>query len=100
MTVKSKRRRRRERMLETLILTTFGTVFVTLVLALGYVYINFDIHKNQHSVEALSKELVILQEEVNEAKLKQDEYKKQVEQLQAQLAKYQEVVIPESMVSP
>lgn len=99
MTNRRKRRKQRERMLETLIITTFVAICVTLILSIGYMYTNFSIHRNECLMEALSTELINLQQEVDEARNKQNEYKKQVEELQAQLSKYQEIVIPESMTS-
>lgn len=92
-------RKQQENILKTLIMTTFVTICATLILIIGYVYVNFSIHRNQYSLENLSKELTDLQKEVDEAKIKKDEYKRELEQLQAHLSKYQEVIIPESMAS-
>ena len=86
-------------MLEILVMTTFIAISLTLVLAVSYMYVHFSTQKNQLLVETLSKELTDLQKEVNETELKQVEYKRQIDQLQAQLSKYEEVVIPESMAS-
>ena len=99
MTSKTKRRKKQEHMLEILVMTTFIAISLTLVLAVSYMYVHFSTQKNQLLVETLSKELTDLQKEVNETELKQVEYKKQIDQLQAQLSKYEEVVIPESMAS-
>ena len=68
-----------------------------IILGVGHIYLGSNIYKNQHTVETLSKELESLEDEVNATTSKQEEYQKQLEQLQSQLSKYQEIVIPESM---
>ena len=97
MTARRRYRRQQEKFLETLMMTSLVALVVLLALAIGYVYVNCSIYKNQHSVEAISKELETLQEEIDTVQAERDEYKKQMDQLQAQLAKYQEIVIPDSM---
>ena len=99
MSTKRKHSKRRKQILETLIMTTFIALGAILILTVGHMFLNWSISKNQHSVEALSKEVSTLQEKIDATKNEQDEYKKQIDQLQAQLAKYQDVVIPESMQS-
>lgn len=99
MTGRRKHRKQQECMLETLIITTLVAICVTLILAVGDIYINFNVYRKQQIVETLSKDLEVLQKEVDAANQKQVEYKKQIDQLQAQLSKYQDVVIPDSMTS-
>lgn len=97
MTTRRRHRKQQERLLETLIITAIIAMCVMLILGVGHIYVGSKIYKNQHTVEALSKELEGLESQVNDTKGKQDEYKKQFEQLQSQLAKYQDIVIPDSM---
>ncbi|MBE6024877.1 MAG: hypothetical protein E7231_17140 [Cellulosilyticum sp.] len=97
MTTRRRIRRKREKMLETLILTSMVALGVLLVLVVGHIYVSCSIYQNQHSIEVMSKELDSLQGEINTVIKEQEEYEKQIAQLQTKLAQYQDIIVPESM---
>ena len=97
MTTRRRYRKRLGKILEILMMVSLVALGVLSALAVGYVYVNCSIYKNQHSVEIMSKELETLQQQIDTVEIEREEYKKQMDALQAQLAKYQEIIIPDSM---
>lgn len=92
-------RKQQERLLEIFMMTTLVALGITVVLILGYVYVNCSIYKNNRSIEDLSNDLTEIQEQIDTTKAKEVEYKSQLDELQSQLSKYQSIIIPDSMQS-
>lgn len=67
------------------------------VLIAGHVHIKWNTNQNQQMINNITQEIETLQGDINAAEIKQQEYKKELDKLQARLALYQDVVIPDSM---
>lgn len=91
------RGRKRNYIYQGLVVITVGTSIVTAGLAGIFMYLTHHIQRNQAAVTTLSNELSILEEQTEEIKAKETEYKDQLEQLEAELSRYKPIVIPETM---
>lgn len=89
--------RRKNYLFEGLVVLTVGAFVATTILVGIFIYVNSSIRKNEAAIATLSKELTILQEQAEEIQSQEAEYKNQLDVLQAELSKYEPVVIPESM---
>lgn len=92
-------RKQREKLMEIFVMTTLMTFGVMIVLIVSHLYVNYSLNKNQKAIEAISKDLAVLQEKIDSTKAQEIKYKNELEELQIQLSKYQAIVIPESMNS-
>lgn len=91
------RRRRKSYLFEGLVVLTVGAFVATTILVGIFIYVNSSIHKNEAAIATLSEELTTLQEQAEEIQSQEMEYKNQIDALQAELSKYEPVVIPDSM---
>lgn len=99
MSEREKRRKRRKILLEIFIMTAFVTLGIILILGVIHIYMKCNIYINQNEKESISQEIELLQEQIDISKKEQEEYKVQMEHLQIELAKKQDIVIPDSMQS-
>ena len=90
-------RRRKNYLFEGLVVLTGCSFVATAALSGAIIYVNSSIHKNEAAITALSGELTILQEKAAEIQGQETEYRSQLDALQAELSKYEPVVIPDSM---
>lgn len=90
-------RRKKNYLFEGLVVLTVGSFVATTVLVGAFIYVNGSIQKNEAAITALSDELTILQEKAEEIQGQETEYRSQLDALQAELSKYEPVVIPDSM---
>ena len=91
------RRKKKNYLYEGLVVLTVGACVGTVVLGGLFIYINRMIHKNEVAITTLSNELTVLQEKAEEIQNQEVQYKNQLDALQAELSKYEAVVIPDSM---
>lgn len=89
--------RRKNYLFEGLVVLTVGAFIATTILVGIFIYLNSSIRKNEAAIATLSKELTTLQEQAEEIQSQEAEYKNQLNMLQAELSKYEPVVIPDSM---
>ncbi len=82
---------------EGLVVLTGCSFVATAVLVGAFIYVNSSIHKNEAAITALSDELTVLQEKAEEIRGQETEYRSQLDALEAELSKYEPVVIPDSM---
>lgn len=87
------KRKKQERMLNILIISSFVACGLTLILLLGHAGVNNKINKTENAVEALSKEVEDLQSKVEAAKKEQQNYETQLGDLQEKLDQYDESVV-------
>ena len=92
-------RKQQETLLEISVLTSLIALGVIIVLIISHVYVNYSIYKNERDMEIISANLAEMQKQIDSTKEQEKEYKSQLDELQAQLAKYQAIVIPDSMKS-
>lgn len=90
-------KRKKNRLFVGLVVITGIAFTATAVLAGTFVYVNGSIHKNEKAINALSEELTILEQKAEEVKAREAEYKDKLDKLQAELSKYEPIVIPDSM---
>lgn len=90
-------KKQQETLLEISALTSLVALGVIIVLIISHVYVNYNIHKNKRDMETISANLAEMQKQIDSTKEQEKEYKSKLDELQAQLAKYQAVVIPDSM---
>lgn len=93
MSTRLMRRKRQEKTLSVLMITSFAAFIVTVVLLVGHAGVKYKIESSEKSVEALSKEVTTLQEQIEEIKKMQDESKDQLDALQSQINKYDESIV-------
>lgn len=72
-------------------------VLSTCILAGSYIYMNIHIKNNRADIETYKQETKVLETEMQTAKEKEEQYKKQAEILSDQLTRYAPIVIPDSM---
>ena len=92
-----RRRRKKNYLFEGLVVLTVGAFVATTILVGIFIYVNSSIHKNEAAITTLSEQLTTLQEQAEEIQSQEMEYKNQLDALQAELSKYEPVVIPDSM---
>lgn len=90
-------RRKKNHMLGILVIVSIGACITTSVLAGTFIYVNGSINKNESAIETLSNDLTTIKDKVETIKGQEEEYKNQLQALQAELSKYEPVVIPDSM---
>lgn len=91
------KRKKKNYLYEGLIILTAGTCIGTAILGSLFIYMNRTIHKNEAAIATLSDELTILQKQAEEIQNQENQYKNQLDMLQAELSKYKPVVIPDTM---
>lgn len=87
------KRKKQERMLSILIISSFTACGLTLALLVGHAAVNNEVNKSEMAVEALSKEVEELQSKVEAAKKEQQNYETQLDDLQKKLDQYDESVV-------
>ncbi len=83
----------------TLLWITGGACVVTSILLGSFVYTNMSLNKYHVTINQLSSELDSIKSMTDEMVQQEKEYKNQLEGLSQELAKYEPIVIPESMKS-
>ncbi len=89
--------KRRNRLLAVCVALTVLCAGTTLGLLGGHVYLKSSINKKMASVETISENTASLKAEVQSVKDKHQSSKEELEVIQDNLAKYEPVVIPDSM---
>ena len=81
----------------TLLWITGGACVITGILLGSFIYTNIRLNKYQATINQLSSELDSIKSMTDEMVQQEEEYKNKLEGLSQELAKYEPIVIPESM---
>ncbi len=89
--------KRKNRLFTTLLWITGVACVVTSVLVGSYIYTHINLNKYQVTINQLSSELDDLENMTDQMVEQEEEYKNKLDILNQELAKYEPIVIPESM---
>ena len=89
----------KNRLFATLLWITGGACVVTSILVGSFIYTHISLNKYHVTMKQLASELDELDGLTNKIIDQEEEYKKQLDTLSQELAKYEPIVIPESMKS-
>ncbi len=91
--------KRKNRLFTTLLWITGVACVVTSALVGSFIYTHLNLNKYQVTINQLSSELDELENLTNKMVEQEEEYKNKLDTLNQELAKYEPIVIPESMKS-
>ena len=87
----------KNRFYTSLLVITGGACIITGILVGSFIYTTMSLSKYNAVLSTMSNELDEMRTRTNEMMEMEEEYKKELERLNQELAKYQPIVIPESM---
>lgn len=85
------------RFYKSLLVITGGACIITSILVGSFIYTTMRLNKYNLVLSKISNEIDEMKARTNEMVEQEQEYKKELERLNQELAKYQPIVIPESM---
>ncbi len=85
------------RIFPIMIVCTTLACIITIILVGSFIYTSSKVNQNLTDIDNLNTEILELEKIIEEIRVKEEQYKKDINDMNQELSKYEPIVIPESM---